>query len=67
MIREEQILPILELRTNAQCMGLIRKIKSRLVFNAAAKRTLGSADALWSMLATSLALRRRSDTMSDTP
>ena len=65
MNREDQTVPILELRASAQRMGLIRKLKGRLVLNAAAKRVLGNPDALWSMLATSLALRHRSEAVSD--
>lgn len=59
--RENQTLPILLLRENAQRLGLIRKLKGRLVLGAEAKKLLDDPVGLWFFLARSLAHRRKHD------
>ncbi len=59
--RENQTLPIRLLRENAQRLGLIRKLKGRLVLGAEAKKLLDDPVGLWFLLARSLAHRQQHD------
>ena len=59
--RENQTLPILLLRENAQWLGLIRKLKGRLVLGAEAKKLLNDPVGLWFLLARSVAHRQKHD------
>jgi hypothetical protein len=59
--REDQTLPVLQLRESAQRLGLIRKIKGRLVLTSAAKRLLDDPVGLWLFLSRSIAHRHRHD------
>ncbi|WP_235013254.1 plasmid pRiA4b ORF-3 family protein [Arthrobacter sp. SLBN-100] len=63
--REDQTLPVLQLRESAQRLGLIRKIKGRLVLTTAAKRLLDDPAGLWLFLARSIAHRHRHDSERD--
>jgi hypothetical protein len=63
--REDQTLPVLQLRESAQRLGLIRKIKGRLVLTSAAKRLLDDPAGLWLFLARSIAHRHRHDSERD--
>jgi hypothetical protein len=63
--REDQTLPVLQLRESAQRLGLIRKIKGRLVLTSAAKRLLDDPAGLWVFLAQSIAHRHRHDSERD--
>ncbi|MEW1808713.1 hypothetical protein [Pseudarthrobacter sp. NPDC080039] len=63
--REDQTLPVLQLRESAQRIGLIRKIKDRLVLTSAAKRLLDDPAGLWHFLARSIAHRHRHDSERD--
>lgn len=63
--REDQTLPVLQLRESAQRLGLIRKIKGRLVLTSAAKRLLDDPAGLWLFLARSVAHRHRHDSERD--
>jgi hypothetical protein len=63
--REDQTLPVLQLRESAQRLGLIRKIKGRLVLTSAAKRLLDDPAGLWPFLARSVAHRHRHDSNRD--
>ena len=63
--REDQTLPVLQLRESAQRLGLIRKIKGRLVLTAAAKRLLDDPPGLWLFLARALVHRHRHDSERD--
>ncbi|MFJ5695107.1 plasmid pRiA4b ORF-3 family protein [Arthrobacter sp. NPDC093125] len=63
--REDQTLPVLQLRESAQRLGLIRKIKGRLVLTAALKRLLDDPAGLWLILARALAHRHRHDSGRD--
>jgi uncharacterized protein YidB (DUF937 family) len=63
--REDQTLPVLQLRESAQRLGLIRKIKGRLVLTSAAKRLLDDPTGLWLFLARALAHRHRHDSERD--
>ncbi len=59
--RENQTLPILLLRENAQRLGLVRKLKGRLVLGAEAKKLLDDPVGLWFLLARSFARRHQHD------
>ncbi len=50
--RESQTYPVLDLRTSAQKLGLIRKFRGRLVRTAVGKKLIGNPVALWHHLAT---------------
>ncbi|MBT2566264.1 plasmid pRiA4b ORF-3 family protein [Arthrobacter sp. ISL-85] len=63
--REDQTLPVLQLRESAQRLGLIRKIKGKLVLTSAAKRLLNDPVGLWLYLAKSIAHRHRHDSERD--
>lgn len=63
--REDQTLPVLQLRESAQRLGLIRKIKGRLIITSAAKRLLDDPTGLWLFLARAIAHRRRHDSERD--
>lgn len=63
--REDQTLPVLQLRESAQRLGLIRKIKGRMVLTSAAKRLLDDPAGLWLFLARSIAHRHRHDSNRD--
>jgi hypothetical protein len=63
--REDQTLPVLQLRESAQRLGLIRKIKGRLVLTSAATRLLDDPAGLWLFLARSIAHRHRHDSERD--
>jgi hypothetical protein len=63
--REDQTLPVLQLRESAQRLGLIRKIKGNLVFTSAAKRLLDDPKGLWLYLARAIAHRHRHDSERD--
>jgi hypothetical protein len=63
--REDQTLPVLQLRESAQRLGLIRKIKGKLVLTSAAKRLLDDPAGLWLFLARSVAHRHRHDSERD--
>ena len=63
--REDQTLPVLQLRESAQRLGLIRKIKGKLVLTSAAKRLLDDPAGLWLFLARSIAHRHRHDSERD--
>lgn len=63
--REEQTLPVLQLRESAQRLGLIRKIKGRLLLTSGAKSLLDDPLGLWLFLARALAHRHRHDSDRD--
>jgi hypothetical protein len=63
--RKDQTLPVLQLRESAQRLGLIRKIKGRLVLTSAAKRLLDDPAGLWHFLARAIARRHRHDSERD--
>jgi hypothetical protein len=63
--REDHTLPVLQLRESAQRLGLIRKIKGRLVLTSAAKQLLHDPSELWLFLARSIAHRHRHDSERD--
>ena len=63
--REDQTLPVLQLRESAQRLGLIRKIKGRLVLTSATKQLLDNPEGLWLFLARSIAHRHRHDSERD--
>jgi hypothetical protein len=63
--REDQTLPVLLLRESAQHLGLIRKIKGRLVLTATAKRLPEDPVQLWLFLARAIARRHRQDSERD--
>lgn len=63
--REEQTLPVLQLRESAQRLGLIRKIKGRLLLTSAAKRLVNDPTALWMFIARALVHRHRHDSGRD--
>lgn len=63
--REDQTLPVLQLRESAQRLGLIRKIKGTLVITAAAKRLLDDPPSPWLFLARAVAHRHRHDSERD--
>ena len=63
--REDQTLPVLQLRESAQRLGLIRKIKGRLAITSAAKRLLDDPAGLWPFLARAIAHRHRHDSERD--
>ncbi|MFF2317935.1 plasmid pRiA4b ORF-3 family protein [Arthrobacter sp. NPDC058097] len=63
--REEQTLPVLQLRESAQRLGLIRKIKGRLLLTSAGKRLVDDPVGLWMFIARSLAHRHRHDSGRD--
>lgn len=63
--REDQTLPVLQLRESAQRLGLIRKIKGKVVLTSAAKRLLNDPAGLWLFLARSIAHRHRHDSERD--
>ncbi|TAP39144.1 plasmid pRiA4b ORF-3 family protein [Arthrobacter sp. S39] len=63
--REDQTLPVLQLRESAQRLGLIRKIKGRLVLTSAARRLLDDPPGLWLFLARAVAHRHRHDSARD--
>jgi hypothetical protein len=63
--REEQSLPVLQLRESAHRLGLIRKIKGRLLLTSAAKRLLDDPTALWTFIARALAHRHRHNSGRD--
>ena len=62
---EDQTLPVLQLRESAQRLGLIRKIKGRLVLASAAKRLLDDPAGLWLFLARAVAHRHSHDSERD--
>jgi hypothetical protein len=59
--REELTRPIAILRESAQRLGLIRKLKGKLVLGPAAKKLLDDPVGLWFLLARSLAHRQPHD------
>jgi len=59
--REDMTLPIQILRESAQRLGLIRKLKGKLVLGPAAKKLLDDPVGLWFLLARSLAHRQPHD------
>lgn len=63
--REDQTLPVLQLRASAQRLGLIRKIKGKPILTSAAKRMLDNPEGLWLFLARSIAHRHRHDAERD--
>ncbi|TYC96858.1 plasmid pRiA4b ORF-3 family protein [Arthrobacter echini] len=63
--REDQTLPILELRESAQRLGLVRKLKGRLILTSAAKHLLDDPTGLWLLLARALAHRHHHDSERD--
>ena len=63
--RENQTMPILALRATAQRLGLVRKLKGKLMLSSAAKRAVGDPGEMWRALATALALRHGADVESD--
>lgn len=63
--REDQTLPVLQLRESAQRLGLIRKIKGKVVLTSAAKRLLDDPAGLWLFLARSISHRHRHDSERD--
>lgn len=63
--REDQTLPVLQLRESAQRLGLIRKINGRLVLTSAAKRLQDNPAGLWLYLARAIAHRHRHDSERD--
>lgn len=63
--REDQTPPVLHLRESAQRLGLIRKIKGRLILTSAAKRLLDDPGGLWLFLARALVHRHRHDAEQD--
>jgi len=63
--REDQTLPVLQLRESAQRLGLIRKIKGRLTITSAAKRLLDDPTGLWLFLARAIVHRHRHDSRRD--
>jgi hypothetical protein len=63
--REDQTLPVLQLRESAQRLGLIRKIKGKLFLTSVAKRLLDDPAGLWLFLARSIAHRHRHDSDRD--
>ncbi|MFJ6359400.1 hypothetical protein [Pseudarthrobacter oxydans] len=63
--REDQTLPVLQLRESAQRLGLISKIKGRLVLTSATKRLLDDPAGLWLFLARAIAHRHRHDSERD--
>lgn len=63
--REDQTLPVLQLRESAQRVGLIRKVKGRVVLTSAAKRLLDDPTGLWLFLARAIAHRHRDDSERD--
>lgn len=63
--REDQTLPVLQLRESTQRLGLIRKIKGRLTITSAAKRLLDDPAGLWLFLARAIAHRHRHDSERD--
>jgi hypothetical protein len=65
--REDQTLPVLRLRESAQHLGLIRKIKGRIVLTSATKRVLDDPMQLWLFLAQAIAHRHRHDSQRDAP
>lgn len=52
--REDLTWPVLSLRSAAQRLGLVRKLKGRLVITEAARRTFSDPAALWAHTATKL-------------
>lgn len=63
--REDQTLPVLQLRESAQRLGLIRRIKGRLVLTSAAKRLLDDPAGLWLFLARAITHRHHHDSERD--
>lgn len=63
--RENQAMPVMRLRETAQRLGLVRKLKGRLVLGAAAKKVLDNPTGLWSVLASALTQRARSGIEGD--
>lgn len=63
--REDQTLPVLLLRESAQQLGLIRKIKGRLILTSAVKRLLDNPAGLWLFLARAMACRHSHDSERD--
>jgi hypothetical protein len=63
--REDQTLPVLQLRESAQRLGLIRKIKGKLIITSAAKRLLDDPAGLWLFLARAVAHRHGHDSERD--
>lgn len=63
--REDQTLPILQLRESAQRLGLIHKIKGRLIITSATKQLLDDPTGLWLFLARAIAHRHRHDSQRD--
>ncbi len=57
--REDQTLPILQLRESAQRLGLIRKIKGRLVLTTATRQLLDAPVGVWLHLARALTRQHR--------
>jgi hypothetical protein len=65
--REDQTLPVLRLRESAQHLGLIRKIKGRIVLTSATKRVLDDPMQLWLFLARAISHRHRHDSNGTQP
>lgn len=63
--REDQTLPVLQLRESAQRLGLIRKIKGKLALTSAAKRMFDDPAGLWLFLARTIAHRHPHDSERD--
>jgi len=63
--REDQTWPVRQLREQAQRLGLLRKLKGRLLLSVAARPLLDDPVGLWFFLARSLAHRHRHDAERD--
>jgi hypothetical protein len=63
--REDQTWPVRQLREQAQRLGLLRKLKGRLLLSVAARPLLEDPVGLWFFLARSLAHRHRHDAERD--
>lgn len=63
--REDQTWPILQLRESAQRLGLVRKLRGRLLLTSPTKKLLNDPAGLWHFLARTLAHRHRHDSERD--
>lgn len=63
--REDQTMPIARLRASAQQLGLLRKLKGRLLLSVAARKLLDDPVALWRFLARALALKQPDEASRD--
>jgi len=57
--REEHTRPVAHVRASATAMGLVRKLKGRLVLTAAGRAVAGDPDRMWDRLITSLPLGKK--------